>query len=66
MNLVVIAAGRDTGLVPGCELTLYREDKCLDKLIVEKVDAKWSYARRLLEFEMEPPRVGDGASTKIY
>lgn len=66
MNLLIISAGRDSGVEPGMEFTIYRGDKFVGKAIVEKADKDWSSCRSLTEFQTDKPAVGDAVSTKVY
>lgn len=66
MNLLIISAGRDSGVEPGMEFTIYRGDKFVGKAVVEKADKDWSSCRSVKEFEVERPSVGDAASSKVY
>lgn len=66
MNLLIISAGRDSGVEPGMEFTIYRGDKFVGKAIVEKADKDWASCRSLMEFQTDKPQVGDSVSTKVY
>ncbi len=66
MNLLIISAGRDAGVEPGMEFTIYRGDKFVGKAVVEKADKDWSSCRSVKEFETDRPQVGDNASNKVY
>lgn len=66
MNLLIISAGRDSGVEPGMEFTIYRGDKFVGKAVVEKSDKDWASCRSVKEFEVEKPQVGDNVSTKVY
>lgn len=66
MNLMIINIGRNRGLVPGMQLTVFRGDKFITKVQVEKVEGDWASARSLKSFEKEAVQVGDSVSSRVY
>lgn len=65
MNLLIISVGKDEGVAVGNEMTVYRGDKFVGKVVVEKVDRDWSSAKSLEEFEQDHIQVGDKVSSRI-
>lgn len=53
IGLVVISAGRDQGLMEGDEIEICRKDELIARLMVDRVDRKWS-AGKILTRKSEP------------
>lgn len=65
-DLVVISVGKKDKVEVGTEFTVYRADKFIGKIRVEKVDYEWSSAMSLKEFMADRVQVGDNISTQVY
>jgi DNA repair exonuclease SbcCD ATPase subunit len=65
-DLVVISVGKKDKVDVGVEFTVYRGNKFIGKVKVEKVDNEWSSAMSLKEFTVEKVQVGDNVSTQVY
>ncbi|MDQ7778897.1 MAG: hypothetical protein RDV41_04205 [Planctomycetota bacterium] len=59
LNLMIINVGKNCGLAPGDQLNVYRGDKVITKIQIEKVERDWAAASSLKELEVEPAQVGD-------
>ena len=63
VNLVVLSIGSDDGVKEGHEFTIHRNGAFVAKVIVNKVDRKWSAAKVTLK--KDDPRVADSATRAI-
>ncbi len=63
IGLVIVSIGRDDGVLEGNEFTIYRGSNFVAKIVVDKVDRKWSAARVTLK--KEDPRVSDDVSNNV-
>jgi vacuolar-type H+-ATPase subunit I/STV1 len=66
LNLMIINIERNKGLAAGAQLTVFRGDKFVTKVQVDKVEGDWASARSLKEFEQEPVQVGDNVTSRVY
>jgi hypothetical protein len=65
-NVVILSVGIDEGVKIGNTFTIYRDDKFVSKVVVDKAEKDWSSARVLDGFDRELIKVGDSASNRIY
>lgn len=63
IGLVIISVGRDDKVLEGNEFTIYRGSNFIAKIVVDKVDRKWSAGRVLLK--KEEPRISDDVSNNV-
>ncbi len=64
MNLLIVNVGKDRGVEVGDQFTVYRGDKFVGKIQVEKSDKDWSSARMIEDFKRLDPTVGDDITSK--
>ncbi|MHC4606181.1 MAG: hypothetical protein ACYTAF_04525 [Planctomycetota bacterium] len=64
IGLVIISIGKDDDVRAGDEFTVYRNDNFVAKIVIDRVDRRWSAGRVVLK--MMDPRVGDSASNHIF
>jgi cell division protein FtsL len=64
-GIVVLSVGRDDGVQPGYEFTVYRGDQFIGKVKVESVLGDMSGARVLFTEPSETIRAGDKSSTRL-
>lgn len=64
LNIVVLSIGKDEGVKPGYEFTVYRGDKYVGKVVVDDVakDHCSGYSKK--ELQQAPIQVGDDARTR--
>jgi len=62
IGLVVLSAGSDDGVREGDEFTLSRDGAFVAKVVIERVDRKWS-AGKVRDRKLDP-RVGDEAASR--
>ena len=64
LNIVVLSIGKDEGVKPGYEFTVYRGDKYVGKVVVDDVakDHCSGYSKK--ELQQGPIQVGDDARTR--
>lgn len=65
-NVIIINRGSEAGVVLGMEFTVYREDKYIGKIRVDKVDKEWSSAMTIKEYMKDRIQAGDNISTSPY
>lgn len=66
VNLVIINVGKKDKVDVGMEFTVYRGDKFIGKIRIEKVESEWSSAMCLQEFMKERVQAGDNVATHVY
>ncbi|MEK7867000.1 MAG: hypothetical protein AAB434_09985 [Planctomycetota bacterium] len=64
MNLLIVNVGKERGVEVGDQFTVYRGDKFVGKIQVEKADKDWSSARMIEDFKRLDPTVGDDVTSK--
>lgn len=64
MNLLIVNVGKERGVEVGDQFTVYRGDKFVGKIQVEKADKDWSSARMIEDFKRMDPSVGDDITSK--
>lgn len=64
MNLLIVNVGKERGVEVGDQFTVYRGDKFVGKIQVEKADKDWSSARMIEDFKRLDPTVGDDITSK--
>ena len=65
-NLMVISVGKNDKVAVGMEFTVYRGDKYVGKIRVEKVQKDWASAFSLEDFQADTIKVGDSVTTSAY
>jgi len=63
-NIIVLSAGKDDGVRPGCEFTIYRGDKYVAKVIVDDVQKDHCSGYSKKELQAETIVKGDQARTR--
>ncbi|MFH1228616.1 MAG: hypothetical protein V1701_12035 [Planctomycetota bacterium] len=66
LNLVVMSVGKNDGVEAGMKFTVYRIDKYIGKIQVEKVEPQISSAYSIKEFQSDGIKVGDSITTSPY
>lgn len=66
LNIIMISAGKNDGVEVGMKFTVYRADKYVGKIQVEKVEARCSSAFSIKEFQADTIRVNDNVTTSLY
>ena len=66
VNLVMLSVGTDDGVKPGFKFTVYREDRYIGKVEVEKVFSDMASARIIPDLTQDEISEGDSAATRIY
>jgi len=66
LNIVVISVGKNDGIEVGMKFTVYRANKYVAKIQVEKAEATWASAFSIKEFQADTIRVGDNITTSPY
>ncbi|MFA5793715.1 MAG: hypothetical protein WC980_01400 [Candidatus Brocadiia bacterium] len=66
LNLVVMSVGKNDGVEAGMKFTVYRVDKYVGKIQVEKVEPQISSAFSIKEFQSDGIKVGDSITTSPY
>ncbi len=64
MNLLIVNIGKERGVEVGDQFTVYRGDKFVGKIQVEKADKDWSSARMIEDFKRLDPTVGDDITSR--
>jgi len=63
-NIIILSAGKDDGVRPGCEFTIYRGDKYVGKVIVDDVEKDHCSGYSKKEMQAAPIEKGDQARTR--
>ena len=63
LGLVVISVGKDEGVTPGMNFTIFRGPNFVCKIAIDRVDRNWASGRIMVR-QMDP-RVGDDASNDV-
>lgn len=66
LNLVVISVGKNDGVELGMKFTVYRGDKYVGKVQIEKVDQQFASAFSIKEFQADTIKIGDNITTSPY
>jgi hypothetical protein len=66
LNIVMINVGKNDGVEVGMKFTVYRADKYVAKIQIDKVEAQWASAASLKELQADTIRVNDNISTSAY
>ena len=66
LNLVVISVGKNDGVEVGMKFTVYRIDKYIGKIQIEKVEPQISSGFSIKEFQSDAIKVGDSITTSPY
>lgn len=64
MNLLIVNVGKERGVEVGDQFTVYRGDKFVGKIQIEKADKDWSSARMIEDFKRLDPLVGDDITSR--
>lgn len=66
LNLVIISVGKNDGVELGMKFTVYRGDKYVGKIQIEKADPQFSSAYSIKEFQADNIKIGDNITTSPY
>ena len=66
LNIIMISAGKNDGVEVGMKFTVYRADKYVAKIQIEKAEASHSSAFSIKEFQADTIRVNDNVTTSPY
>ncbi|MFH1230851.1 MAG: hypothetical protein V1709_05075, partial [Planctomycetota bacterium] len=66
LNIIMISAGKNDGVEIGMKFTVFRADKYVGKVQVEKVEARHSSAFSIKEFQADTIKVNDNVTTSPY
>jgi hypothetical protein len=66
INLVILSIGKNDGVEVGMKFTVYRTDKYIGKVQIEKVEPQISMAFSIKEFQSDSIKVNDNATTSPY
>ena len=66
LNIVMINVGKNDGVEIGMKFTVYRSDKYVAKIQIEKIEAQWASAFSIKEFQADTIRVNDNITTSPY
>ena len=66
VNLVVISVGEDDGVQVGNKFTIFRGDKFVGQIVIEKAERDWSSGRIHDEIQADAVQIGDSVSNAIF
>jgi DNA repair exonuclease SbcCD ATPase subunit len=66
LNIIMISVGKNDGVEVGMRFTVYRADKYVAKVQVEKVEAQWAACFSIKEFQADAIRINDNVTTSPY
>jgi DNA repair exonuclease SbcCD ATPase subunit len=66
LNIVMISVGKNDGVEVGMRFTVYRADKYVAKVQVEKVEAQWAACFSIKEFQADTIKINDNVTTSPY
>jgi|SRR3989339_128439 len=66
LNIVMISVGKNDGVEIGMRFTVYRADKYVAKVQVEKVEAQWAACFSIKEFQSDTIKINDNVTTSPY
>jgi len=66
LNIVMISVGKNDGVELGMRFTVYRADKYVAKVQVEKVEAQWAACFSIKEFQSDTIKINDNVTTSPY
>lgn len=66
LNIIMISVGKNDGVEVGMRFTVYRSDKYVAKVQVEKVEAQWAACFSIKEFQADAIRINDNVTTSPY
>ncbi|MEW6027044.1 MAG: hypothetical protein AB1599_07115 [Planctomycetota bacterium] len=66
LNIVLISVGKNDGVEVGMRFTVYRSDKYVAKVQVEKVEAQWAACFSIKEFQADTIKINDNITTSPY
>lgn len=66
VNLVLISVGEEQDVEVGDQFTVYRKDKYIGKIIIEKVWRDGAAGRSIKELEKEKIQAGDKVTTRVF
>ena len=64
-NIVMLSVGRDDGVTPGYEFTIYRGDTYVGKVVIDRVEKDYCSGQSKKELEKSPIQAGDDATTRF-
>lgn len=65
LNIVMLSIGRDDGVKPGFEFTIYRGSEYVGKVVINRVEKDYCSGESKKEIEKSPVQVGDQATTRF-
>jgi predicted RNase H-like nuclease (RuvC/YqgF family) len=66
VNLVLCSVGEEHGVEVGDQFTVYRKDKYIGKIVIDRVWKDGSAGHSILDLEKEKIQVGDKITTRIF
>ena len=66
LNIIMISVGKNDGVEVGMRFTVYRADKYVAKVQVEKVEAQWAACFSIKEFQSDAIKINDNVTTSPY
>lgn len=66
VNLILISVGQEQDVEVGDQFTVYRKDKYIGKIIIEKVWRDGAAGRSIKELEKDRMQQGDRVSTRVF
>ncbi len=66
VNLILISVGQEQDVEVGDQFTVYRKDKYIGKIVIEKVWRDGAAGRSIKEVEKEKIQPGDRVTTRIF
>ena len=66
LNIIMISVGKNDGVELGMRFTVYRADKYVAKVQVEKVEAQWAACFSIKEFQSDAIKINDNVTTSPY
>jgi hypothetical protein len=64
-NIVMLSVGRDDGVTPGYEFTVYRGNQYVGKVVIDRVEKDYCSGPSKKELEKSPIQAGDDATTRF-
>jgi myosin heavy subunit len=66
LNIIMISVGKNDGVEVGMRFTVYRSDKYVAKVQVEKVEAQWASCFSIKDFQSDTIKINDNVTTSPY
>ncbi len=64
-NLIILSVGQKTGITPGMEFNVYRNDELIGKILVDRVEKEWATGHCVNRAELPRLKLGDQVSNRL-